>query len=290
MSASRPRPVRAPLPGRALALAAVSLAALGLAACDDEDGGDGGLAPAPVGTVVLEFDHVVGDPADPSSTTPVTFGPMSYVNEAGNPYSVTKMQYIVSDFVLRAASAPARADGHFTHDVPHYRDHADPATRTLTIPDVPVGGYARLDFTFGLDDAHNVFGIDYFSAEFDGMEWPEMLGGGYHYMKLEGRFERAAGDTGSYTTHLGHNRDPVTSAVVDHSVRVSLDLAAAVAGGLVVTEGGTTTITVLADLNQWYQDPITYDFRDHGMIMPVYETQVDLSRNGETVWSIGAVR
>jgi hypothetical protein len=34
------------------------------------------------------------------------------------------------------------------------------------------------------------------------MEWPIMMGGGYHYMKLEGKFDSAA-IVKNYQTHTG---------------------------------------------------------------------------------------
>ena len=112
------------------------------------------------------------------------------------------------------------------------------------------------------------------------MEWPEMMGGGYHHMKLEGRYIDRNNQPFNFLCHSG-GLDKV-----DYSFRVTLDLA-----GRSVPEAGAT-IPLQMEIAEWFTGPNTWDLNDyfndaHRGIMSDAAAQASLKQNGAGVFSIG---
>ena len=68
------------------------------------------------------------------------------------------------------------------------------------------GDYTGISFVFGFRDEDNITGA-YTDLNALSWSWPEMLGGGYHFMKLEGRFIDTNSNTATYATHMGTARE-----------------------------------------------------------------------------------
>jgi hypothetical protein len=227
---------------------------------------------APVGTVVVQFDHTVG-------AAPLEFDRQIYTNAAGNQFGVTTFQYLVSRFRLHRPAA-LRHEGDYEPAAVHFRDGREDATRTITFDDVPTGDYAHLSFVFGLTNEDNVTGAH---PEHDAaMLWPDnppaMLGG-YHYMKCEGTW---GSGPANFATHTGRSSDGV-----DRSFEVELELHGSLRHGFEVVEGQTVTVRVSMDLAEWYSTPHTYDFADHGPIMEDPVAQQLLHENGSPAFGSG---
>lgn len=192
-----------------------------------------------------------------------------YTNAAGNEYGVTRLEYIVSDIALETTSGRRVTLAEF-----HYRDAFASATRSVAAQ-VPGGEYAALLFTFGIDGAANETGALPSVDHFNNMAWPTPMGGGYHYMRMEGFFRTADGPS-AFLTHTG------PAGGNDFSFAVSLPLALTVSGG-------AWAIPVLMDLNEWYDAPTRYDFSGRGGIMGNADAQSTLQDNGTTVFSLGPI-
>jgi hypothetical protein len=247
--------------------------AVGLTACSDKDSGTEPEEGS--GTVIVAFDHTVGGAA-------LVMDGTTYQNAAGNQYTVTNLEYVVSDFVLQLEAV--RADGDFSWEGVHYRTQADPSTRELVFDDVPAGDYDRISFVHGIVGSKNT--TDAF-PELDDVEmaWPPGMGGGYHYMRHEGTFVPDGGGTANFTTHTG----PTMGTDYSVPVELVLDTASPARHGFAVVDGDTVTIRLSMDVNQWYTLPNDYDFDDHGPIMSDAGAQVLLQENGATVWSVAEV-
>ena len=211
------------------------------------------------GEIHVNFDHVIaGAELVPSE--------IRYTNAAGNEYAITRLEYIVSDIILET-TAGKRVD---LTEV-HYRNALSNATRSLSAH-IPGGEYSVLHFTFGIDGGKNETGALPSLEHFNNMAWPSPMGGGYHYMRMEGLFRIPDGE-GSFLTHTG------PSAGADFSFDVSLPLHLSV-------NGGSWGITVVMDINQWYDAPTVYDFNDRGSIMGNADAQFTLQENGTAAFSI----
>jgi len=230
-----------------------------------------GGSDAPAGTTVtIAFEHLVDG-------APVTIGPDTpYTNAAGNEFGVSLVRYFISDVTLHL-------EGGATITAPgaHYVDHDDPTTRTYELDvDVPAETLSSISFVMGLPPELNVTGAFPTEPELL-MEWPEMMGGGYHFMKFEGRFINDASEPFNFRAHTGAFEG------VDYSFDVVLD-----AGNRRLPEG-EVTLTLEMNLEQWFTDPNDWDLNDYFTeampgIMGNAAAQASLQENGATVFSLGA--
>jgi len=245
----------------------VAFLLLSIGAC-----GDGSDPETSDGTnVTIAFEHLVdGEAITIGTDTP-------YTNAAGNEFGVSLLRYFVSDVTLHfEGGATVTASG------AHYVDHEDASTRSYELDaDVPSGTLSSISFVMGLPPALNTTGA--FPSEPESlMEWPEMMGGGYHFMQFEGRYINDASEPFHFRTHSG------AFMGVDYSFEVELD-----AGGRPLPPNGDVTLTLQMNLEQWFTDPNDWDLNDYFNeampgIMGNAAAQASLQENGATVFSLGA--
>ena len=214
------------------------------------------------GEVTIYFNHTVAGAA-------LEHEDILYTNAAGNEYGVTRLEYIVSDIALETTSGKRVELAEF-----HYRNAFASATRSVATK-VPGGEYNALRFTFGIHGAKNETGALPSVDHFNNMAWPAPMGGGYHYMRMEGLFRTTDGE-GAFLTHTG------PTGGEDFSFAVSLPLSLTVSGD-------EWAIAVVMDLNEWYDAPSRYDFNGRGGIMGNADAQLTLQENGTTVFSLGPI-
>lgn len=204
----------------------------------------------------------------------VVYNDIRYANAAGNRYSVMTLRYFISDIMFH------RYDGSVARiDTFHYRDIEKPETRRLTVA-APDGEYAYISFYFGLDSIKNKsYGLPP-TRENNNMEWPEPMGGGYHYMKFEGRYLKSTGDTASFNTHTG--RLFKDEKMFENFIHVELPYSS------IALEGNDWEIQVVMNLNDWYRYPNKYNIEAFGPgIMSNQEAQEALKENGKHAFKIG---
>ena len=242
------------------------------AGCDDDDP----MPPAPAlpGTVTLEFVHQVDGVA-------LVLDELSYTNAVDQTYSVQVFKYYVSRLELVQSGA---AGAHALAPAPladlHYVEEGIASTRSLTVADVAAGSYDRLRFVFGLNEQDNITDGLAPTLENINMIWPDPLGGGYHYMKFEGKFFVPGSDTLNYRTHVG--RTGAVGTGTPHFVAVELPTALTV-------DGNSSTIEIVVNLNEWYTNPNDYTFPVNSEIMANVAVQDTLEQNGATVFTLGTV-
>ncbi|GAB4311065.1 MAG: hypothetical protein Kow00127_00860 [Bacteroidales bacterium] len=227
--------------------------------------------------LIIEFVHLVDG-------SPVMFDTLIYTNAAGNPYLINEIQYFVSDFVLWYGPDSLRLD---RWDPIHYVDTDLPYTFTWEVPDKLIpGNVDSISFVFGLTPERNISFMFVNPPERD-MFWPEYLGGGYHYMKLNGKW---LPDTAQYTTipfdfHLGRGQIYQGDSIVgftDNQFTVTLPVE-----NLLLPEGETRSIRLVMNIENWFQDPYIYDHNVYGgYIMQNQEAMEKIKENGYNVFSL----
>ncbi|NKB66644.1 MAG: hypothetical protein GKR89_06250 [Candidatus Latescibacteria bacterium] len=225
--------------------------------CGDDDDGHSS-------TVTLSLEHQVDGAAL------VLDDQLRHVNAAGNEYSVSKVEYILTGIALEKANGQrvVLADQ-------HYRNAADEATQTVAGAEIAAGDYERLVFTFGVTGEENVAGALPNAAVYENMLWPEAMGGGYHYMKFEGLY-RAGDEDGAFAVHTG----PSGGNDFSLAIVLPIDLKA---------DGDDWTIRLSMNLNEWFTGAETYDFAGLGGIMGNAGLQAVLQGNGAGAFSIDGV-
>lgn len=186
-----------------------------------------------------------------------------YTNEAGNRYSVWTLKAILSAFNFHKPAGEWKDNNYY------YIDVSDNNFNKITVNKIPAGTYTGFDFLIGIDSIHNQHDSLPATIEFQNMIWPTMMGGGFHFLKLEGQFISPA-DTLGYTVHVGQNGNTSLNSI-DKVFTVS--------------PGGVTTIDLFIDINEWYKTPNTFNFNTDG-----YSTMDDttamrkIAENGRDVF------
>ena len=261
-------------------LSAMILLGVFLAAgCSDDDPA-APEPPEPASTVVFHMAHSVGD-------QDLILDQIQYVNAAGDDFGVTRLQYYISKIEFRGP------DGSFKTDVIHYTDAEVPGTHTFEIDGIIPRHYHDVVFTFGLEDDQNLDLIDPdVHPELKGtghMVWSPSLGGGFHYMRLEGRYLQADSPEGAYATHMGRCPVDDEGTLRAHSFQVSLT------PHLQLEDGATAHVELIMDVKKWYESPNQISLSEHSAIMANGEAQLQLQENGlgdggtGHVWYLGDV-
>ncbi|MBZ0327660.1 MAG: hypothetical protein K8F54_08665 [Altibacter sp.] len=207
------------------------------------------------------------------------FEVIQYTNAHGEELSLSKLVYLISDITFTNANGDVYDAGDY--NLVNVREE----TNLMFTPNiqVPPGDYT-VSFTFGFDDEDNIDGVyqDLNSAD-GGWNVPMMLGGGYHYMRMEGKFiDNTAAEVG-YAYHAIRAADASTTPITlqDTSFEVNLGT---------VTIANNTEIEVKMNVAEWYDNPHEWDLNIlHTVLMPNFDAQVMMSENGATVFSKGAV-
>ena len=221
--------------------------------------------------------------------SPLVTDSLCYVNEAGNHFLITEIQWFLSNIQLLGQDGKWYTLKHLdmmdhgAKETEHifYIDTDIPESHTLHGQKIPIGHYSLLRFTFGLDENDNQTGIFNDSPESE-MFWPYVLGGGYHYMKLNGKFVDTEGRLNPLAIHLGigQNEDCtefyqnyfIVEFPIDFDVKVNTE----------------NSIDLTMVIDNWFRYSNTIDFNVYGSsIMQNQAAQQALKENGQDVFVIG---
>lgn len=193
------------------------------------------------------------------------FDKIQYKNAAGNNYSVTKLLFYISAFEFeKNTGEKVLLNNVFLVDA------RDLQKVSFTLPNLPFGDYKSVKFLIGLDSLHNIDNGLPNTLDNVNMAWPTMMGGGYHFMKLEGNF---LADTTSYgyAMHLGKNKNRVPIEIIQNFS----------------ISNNSNQIKLKMNLNEWYQSPANYDFNiDGNYSMHDSTAMAKLVQNGMDVFTL----
>ena len=225
----------------------------------------------PAGHIRLNFSFVVDH-------NPLRLDTCMYQNAAGNLYEVNDVQFFISHVRLETTSGEIIeiADNQGIH----YTDIRIPGTLSWEIADVlPADEYKSITFVFGLEGEQNTTG--YFpNPPENNMSWPDMIGGGYHYMKINGRWIDPDGVRQPFNLHSG--KIATDSGFADNTFTVTLPLSQ-----FAIIHKETTELTLQMNVNAWFTNPYLFDFNVFGgSIMQNREAQEVLRANGGDVFEV----
>lgn len=218
---------------------------------------------------------------------PLVIDTLCYENEAGNQFLITEIQWFLSNIELKNEAGdwimlhqPGLAD---TLDINriYYIDTDIPESQTLHSRPVEVGNYTAIRFTFGLDETDNQTGLFTDPPESE-MFWPDMLGGGYHYMKLNGKYLDSEGRLAPMAIHLGIGQNEDCTEFYQNYFIVELPI------DFNVKANTENQLNLTMVIDNWFRNPNTIDFNEFGShIMQNQTAQRMLSSNGKDVFKIG---
>ena len=218
---------------------------------------------------------------------PLVTDTLYYENEAGNQFLITEIQWFLSNIELKNEAGdwitlhqPGLAD---TLDISriYYIDTDIPESQTLHSSPVEIGHYTAIRFTFGLDETDNQTGLFTDPPESE-MFWPDMLGGGYHYMKLNGKYLDAEGRLAPLAIHLGIGQNEDCTEFYQNYFIVELPI------DFTVKANTENQLDLTMIIDNWFRNPHTIDFNELGShIMQNQTAQRLLNGNGKDVFRIG---
>ncbi len=214
---------------------------------------------------------------DNQSITANEFSNLEYTNENGEQLSISRLRYLMTDIVLTDSDGieTVIADYNFV-------DVGESTGAVLDAPTKFEQGDYTLSMRFGFSDADNN-GV---YTDLNALSWgvPAPLGGGYHYMQMEGVYINSEAVNTNYQFHTiraaQNPGDDVT--LTDTSIAVNL--------GTITIDGSATTIQVNMNIENWYKNPNLWNLNElYTMLMPNYDAQILMNENGQDVFTLGTV-
>ena len=238
--------------------------------------------PAGYGDLSINIGYSVND-------KPLITDSLCYTNAVGNEFMITEIQWFISRIELQDERGDWFRLDHKEVEFPFqyttgwvfYIDTNIPESQTLEIAPIPVGTYKALRFVFGLNEEDNQTGLFNNPPESE-MFWPDFLGGGYHYMKLNGRYLNAEGRLAPLAIHLGIGQNEGCTEFYQNYFTVELPI------DFTVSESTENQLDLCMIVDNWFRNPNLYDFNEFGSaIMQNQAAQQILKENGKDVFRIG---
>lgn len=231
------------------------------------------------GKITISFNHTVDG-------SPVIFDSMMYVNEAGNEYLISDLMYFISDVTLypRGGGSPVTID-EWTKI--HYVDLSIPTTLIWSVYDnIPIGTYDSISFVFGLDEQLNT-SFRFVNPPEVIMSWPDILGGGYHYLMLNGKWKTPENNVLPFNFHLGigqlySSATPNTDSIigyVQNYFTVYLPTS-----GLTIVKDQSKNIPLEMKIENWFKNPNTYNHNTWGG--DIMQKQAAMQQVKENGWNV----
>lgn len=209
---------------------------------------------------------------DGTNVTSADFSTTEFTNEHGEILTISKLRYLISKVILYDSEGNGV-------EVEDYKlaDLEDENSLIFTSnSEIHSGTYTRISFVYGFNEVDNI-DSEYLDLNAASWNWPGMLGGGYHFMQLEGNFNDTNGDQQPFAYHNGTAR--VSEGVFEQNfITVEID-------GLSIDRDAT--IDIKMNLAEWFKNPNTWDLNVlSGSLMGNYDAQIMMNQNGQNVFSV----
>ena len=239
------------------------------------------------GYVRLIFEHHWdGSPIKIDGTT-------QYRNAAGNILTFDNLEYLISDLTI----AGIRVE----HPLVHYINNDTANSIMLLTYQFPTGNYNNISFTFGLNADQNITNLH---PNLSRMAWPVPMGGGYHYMMIDGKWSNEGETTNQgFGLHLGALERIIRIDTIfgfsqisqqqDSIVRLDtfthkfhIQFPVSVPRNFTIKQHEITTVQpIIMDVKQWMEGPFTWNFNVMGGSIMSRERAMDsLASNGRSVF------
>ncbi|MGC6431884.1 MAG: MbnP family protein [Jejuia sp.] len=199
---------------------------------------------------------------------------IKFRNENGELLSIERLRYLISNITFTTSNNEILVlSGYNLVDFVNEEN-------LIFIPSgtIPSGNYSNVSFTFGFNNEDNYNNY----PDLNSASWsvPAQLGGGYHYMQLEGRFiDNTSTETG-YAYHAIRAVDNSGAELQFQDTFFKVNL-----GAVEITNN--TIINVEMDVAEWFKNPNTWDLNVlNTTLMPNFEAQIDMFENGQSVFNL----
>ena len=225
--------------------------------------------------ITMAFSHYWND-------TPITtsdFNTLNYTNAHGELLSIERLRYLISDIEFTKMDGQTiLLEGYNLVDVTNQTNLSYTPNQEIS-----TGTYSNVSFVFGLINEKNTDGT---YNDLNAASWnvPAMLGGGYHYMQLDGKFINSNNEAQGYNYHAiraADNAGANPTFPQDTFFRVNLGA---------ITVGTNEEINVTMHIEEWFKNPNTWDLNIYNQIlMPNSAAQILMFENGQNVFTLESI-
>jgi len=230
------------------------------------------------GKLVMKFVHYVNG-------RPLQRDTLIYMNAAFNHYLITDLKYFISEVTLYNSDGTRKLINE--QQEIHYIDEDLPDTKIWNVSDKIVAGtYDSISFIFGITAEKNKSHLFVNPPEVN-MMWPDILGGGYHYMMMDGYWEDRNFEMQPFDFHLGigqiysgntTNTDSIIGYIQNYFT-VNLPKSS-----FTIKEGETREIEIRMNIDSWFKTPHIYDFNYWGG--SIMQNQAAMRTAVENSWDV----
>ncbi|MDP4291244.1 MAG: hypothetical protein Q8908_09195 [Bacteroidota bacterium] len=231
------------------------------------------------GKLQIQFVHLVNGQA-------LVKDQMMYTNAAGNQYEIHGLKYFISDVTLHKHDGSTFMIKRVSRA--RYVDIDIPDSLVWHVPDdIPVASYDSVSFTFGLNEQLNKSNTFVNQPE-SNMAWPDVLGGGYHFLMMDGWFMNSLGVRSPFNFHLGTGQiysggmdTKNITGFVQNYFHVKLP-----ASAFTISRNQTLRLKFKMNIESWFTTPVNWDFNVWSiMIMQNQDAMQAIKENGADVFS-----
>lgn len=217
---------------------------------------------------------------------PLRMDGRTYTLASGEKIKVNDIHYFVSDVVLVDYAGKRVKFEDDARNVHYVGTELEGSLTWRSSRELPTGVYDYVEFVYGLDSVRNV-SHTFRNPPESLMFWPEVLGGGYHYMQING-YWGDAGDTACarpFGLHTGigteQGEQEAVSAYFQNFVKLTDTLR------FFLVEDGDKTLTLNMEVAEWFRNPHEWRFSQYGgSIMQNPEAQRVLRDNAASVFEL----
>jgi len=217
------------------------------------------------GTLAIHFNHDWNE-------YPIDFNELKYTNTYGNLIRISKIRYLISNIILH------KSDGNNINLEGYILVDLNKENLTMYASNVPFDNYSSISFTFGFNETDNIDGA-YNDLNSESWNWPQMLGGGYHFMQFEGKYK----DTGTENPFAYHMGTAKKSEGIFEQNFFNVEL-----NGF--TFSNESTLNIHMNVAEWFTNPNTWNLNEYSInLMPNYDAQKMMNENGKSVFRLGEI-
>lgn len=212
---------------------------------------------------------------DQSEVSRADFNTIKFKTLNGDSLSIERLRYLISDITFTKTNGELiKLNDYHLIDV----TNANNLSFDLET-EIPSVSYSKVSFIFGLTNDNNTDGT---YADLNSASWnvPALLGGGYHFMQLDGKFINSNNNEQGYNFHAIRAVDNPGNPTFPQDTFFEVNL-----GALDLDKD--TTLNVEMNIAEWFKAPHTWDLNIlNQMLMPNSEAQILMYENGQNVFQI----
>lgn len=208
---------------------------------------------------------------------PVVLNKFIYKNECGTTYQINQIQYFISNIAVHTTKGQWICDSTI-----HYVDIEKSETLNTEIALSRKISIDSIRFTFGIPQNQNKSYI-FKNPPHSLMFWPDVLGGGYHYMKLNTKFIDKQDSVSLFNCHLG--RGVVNDTFIDNDFTMTFPCK--LTFNSKKENHYHPQIDIIMHVEKWFSQPNKIDFNLYTKgIMGKQDITSQLCENGKNVFEV----